>query len=381
MPSMELHSSSATFASFSRSLLSFQRDPDDLQQEPAGGIQEQGIDAFQLHVADLFAELSSAGGDNILSLLWIRKLLDAFLFCQEEFRFILLNNRHLLSRSPMDRLISDFYDRSVKALDLCNAIRDGIEQVRQWEKHMEIVLIALDPRQSFITQGQIRRAEKALIDLALFIHDEKESSSVLVQRNRSFCRQQRAAAHCRSFSWSVSRSWSATKQLQAIGNNIYVPRSHEVVATSGLANSVFTMNSLLHFVMWVLVAAIPCQDRGLQAHFSILKSFPWGSSVISLHERIMEESKKRERKKSVGLLKEIHQLEKCTRRLLQLTESVDQLPEGKEVEMIRQEVLGLGDVYNSMNEELILLERQVRDVFHEIVRSRIEGLDCLHKPE
>ncbi|XP_020573699.1 uncharacterized protein LOC110020068 [Phalaenopsis equestris] len=378
---MELQSSSATFASFSRSLLNLHRDLDDLQQEPAGWIQEQGIDAFQLHVAELFAELSAAGGDDLLSLTWIRKLLDAFLFCQEEFRFILFNNRHLLSRSPMDRLISDFYDRGVKALDLCNAIRDGIEQVRQWEKLMEIVLIALDPRQSFISQGQIRRSEKALIDLAFFIHDEKESSSVTVQRNRSFSLQQRAAGHYRSYSWSVSRSWSAAKQLQAIGNNIYFPRSHEVVATSGLANSVFTMNSLLHFVMWVLVAAIPCQDRGLQAHFSILKSFPWGASVISLHERIMEESKKRERKKSVGLLKEIHQLEKCTLRLLQLTESVEQFPEREEEEMIRQAVLGFGHVYNSMKDDLDLLERQIRHVFHEIVHSRIDGLDCLHKPK
>ncbi|KAL0908325.1 hypothetical protein M5K25_022814 [Dendrobium thyrsiflorum] len=378
MPAMNYQGSS-----FGRSLLSLRREQVDAQLD-TGSSRERELDCFQRLVADLFSDLSS-DCEELLSLLWIRKLLEAFLLSLEEFRIILFNNGPILSQAPLDRLISEFYERSVKALDICNAIRDGIEQIRQWQKHIEIVLIALDPHHTPIGGGQLRRAKKALTDLAILMLDVKDSASVLAQRNRSFGRNSTSSSkdrgHFRSLSWSVSRSWSAAKQLQAIGNNINAPRVNDVVATNGVVNPIFTMNTMLHFVMWALVAAIPCQDRGLQTHFSIPRNFPWGPSVLLLHERIAEESKKKERKNSLGLLKEIHQIEKCIRNLLELMDSVQfPLTEEKEMEL-RQGVLVLSNVHDAMKEELDPLESQAREVFHRIVRSRTEGLDCLHNQQ
>ncbi|PKA47004.1 hypothetical protein AXF42_Ash011678 [Apostasia shenzhenica] len=402
MPAMDYQGSSVPFASVGRSILSLRReqghsvdghhDPGSSQEQE----QEQELDFFQQHVTDLFMNLSSAitadgvassGGEELLCLPWVRRLLDTFLICQEEFRAILVNNYWLFSRPPLDRLISEFYERSVKALDVCNAIRDGIEQIRQWKRHIEIILVALDPGDKPITQGQIRRAKKALMDLAAAMLDEKESTSVLAQRNRSFGRgsqssrkDHRAGGYFRSLSWSVSRSWSAARQLQTIGN-IYAPRGHEVVATSGLAIPIFTMSSVLHFVMWALVAAIPCQDRGLQTHFSIPRNFSWGNPILSLHDRIVEESKKRERRNSIALLKEIHDIEKCARHLLEPIDSL-QFPLTKEnEEELRQGAQKLANFCDAIDRELDPLERQVREVFHRIVRSRTEGLDCLNKQE
>ncbi|KAG0499733.1 hypothetical protein HPP92_003986 [Vanilla planifolia] len=388
MPAMEHQGSSVSFTALGRSLLSLRREQVDAPQEPSSS-DDTDLDSFQRHVTDLFANLSSADGDELLSLLWVRKLLDAFLLCHEEFRVILFNKRSVLSRPPMDCIISEYHDRSVKALDVCNAIRDGIEQVRQWQKHLEIVLIALNSRWNPVGVGQLRRAKKAVADLAMLMLDEKDSASVLAQRNRSFGHsrpssgkdQRRAGGHLRSLSWSISRSWSASKQLQSIGNNICAPRGHEVVATGSLSNPVFTMNMVIYFVMWALVAAIPCQDRGLQAHFSIPRSFPWGSSVHSLHERIMEESKKKERKNSVGLLKEIHQIEKCTRKFLELTDSLQYPLPAENMVALGRLMQDFTAVYDSINVELEQLELQVREVFQTIVRSRTESLDYFHEPE
>ncbi|ONK57548.1 uncharacterized protein A4U43_C09F1620 [Asparagus officinalis] len=192
------------------------------------GDQESGdLDSFQRHVADLLAAASDSG--ELLSLSWISKLLGSFLLIQEEFRSVLLRNSSLL-RPPLDRSVSDFFERSVKALDVCNAIRDGIDQVRQWRNHLEIVVTALGAK--FIGEGQIRRAKKALTDLTILMLDEKESGSVVSCRNRSFCQSKdRSRPHFRSLSWSVSRSWSAARQLQAIGANLSAPRSNEIVAT------------------------------------------------------------------------------------------------------------------------------------------------------
>ncbi|KAF8411626.1 hypothetical protein HHK36_004184 [Tetracentron sinense] len=375
--------SSAPFASFGRSILSIRRDQvHSMEGNHEASSLELELESFQKQVADRFHDLSAVNSEDLLSLSWIRRLLDAFICCQEEFRVILFNNKALLSRPPLDRLINEFFERSVKGLDVCNAIRDGIEQIRQWQKHLEIVLCALDSHQRTLGEGQFRRAKKALIDLAIGMLDEKDSGSVLAHRNRSFgrnntSRDNRPPGHFRSLSWSISRNWSAAKQLLAIGNNLAAPRGNEITATNGLAVPVFTMNSVLLFVMWALVAAIPCQDRGLQTHFSIPRQFIWAAPILSLHERILEESKKRERRNASGLLKEIHQIEKCARHMTELADSVQfPLIEEREAE-VRQAVKELSQVCEATKDGLDPLERQVREVFHRIVRSRTEGLGSL----
>ncbi|KAL6996692.1 hypothetical protein U1Q18_006821 [Sarracenia purpurea var. burkii] len=120
--------------------------------------------------------------------------------------------------------------------------------------------------------------------------------------------------HFRSLSWRVSQSWSATRRLQAIGNNLAALGSSEIVATSGLTVTVFTLNSVLLFAMRALASAILCQDRGLQAYFSIPRQFTWAAPVLSPHSKILEESKNRDRRNACGSLKEIIQnLARCRR--------------------------------------------------------------------
>ncbi|ONK57549.1 uncharacterized protein A4U43_C09F1630 [Asparagus officinalis] len=138
------------------------------------------------------------------------------------------------------------------------------------------------------------------------------------------------------------------------------------------------MSSVLLFVMWALVAAIPCQDRGLNAHFSMPRSFPWAVSISSMHERILEESRKRDRRKASGLLREMSCVEKCMRKLNELTDDV-QSPMGEDKEReVREQVKELKEVCEALKEGLESLEMQVREVFHRIVRGRTEGLGCLN---
>ncbi|KAL2334908.1 hypothetical protein Fmac_016121 [Flemingia macrophylla] len=352
-----------------------------------GSSMEQELDLFQRRVTERFLELSSVESGELLSLSWVRKLLDSFMCCQEEFKVILQNHRgHVLKNPQLDRMVGEFFERSVKALDVCNAVRDGVEQIRQWQKLLDIVLCALDHKRS-IGEGQFRRAKRALVDLAIGMLDDKDSNSngSIAHRNRSFGRNNNGSTsrdhhhnslgHFRSLSWSVSRNWSAAKQLQAIGNNLSPPKANDLVATNGLALPIYTMSSILVFVMWALVAAIPCQDRGLGLHFSVPRQLPWAAPVAALHERILEESKKRERKNSCGLLREIQHIERCARVINDLADSV-QFPlseeKGKEVRQIVQDV---SRVCGALKDGLDPLERQVREVFRRIVRDRTEGLD------
>lgn len=346
------------------------------------------LDLFQKQVTDRFHDLSAVGADDLLSIAWIRKLLDVFVSCLEEFRVILVNNKEWVSKPPLDRLVTEFFERSIKALDICNSARDGIEKIRLWQKHLEIVLCALESPQRAWGEGQFRRARKALMDLALTMLDEKESGSIFSQRNRSFGRhntgkdhhrRHHSSGHSRSLSWSVSHSWSAAKQLQSIASNLNPPRANEVAASNGLAVPVFTMSSLLMFVLWVLVAAIPCQDRGVNVHFSIARQFSWATSLHTLQERIIEVSRKRERRSSSGLLKEIYRVERCARHLTDLVDTV-QFPlaeeQKDEVEHGVQELVLICEEFKNV---LDPLERQVSQVFRRIMNCRTEGLDLLSK--
>ncbi|MCD7459737.1 hypothetical protein HAX54_041824 [Datura stramonium] len=382
MPVTDYQGASASFTNFGRSLLSMRRDQvHSMESAHEATSQDLELEAFQKQVAERFNELASVDSDQLLSVPWVRKLLDVFLFCQEQFRSILFNNTANLNKAPMDRYVTEYFDRSVKGLDVCNAIRDGIEQIKQWQKQLEIVMCALENQRS-VGEGQFRRAKKALIDFAIGMLDEKESNTSVAHRNRSFGRnnaqnEHRSLGHFRSLSWSVSRNWSAARQLQAIGNNLAAPKSNEIIATNGLALAVFTMSYVLYFVMWALVAAIPCQDRGLQTHFYVARQFVWAVPILSLHEKILEESKKRDRRNACGLLKEIHEMEKCAHNMNELIDTVHfPITDEKDGE-VKQRVHELGVVYDGLKNGLDPLERQVREVFHRIVRSRTEGLDSI----
>ncbi|KAL8139769.1 hypothetical protein V2J09_005790 [Rumex salicifolius] len=335
------------------------------------------IDAFQNKVAHLFLDLApsnSYSSGEILSLPWLRCLLEVFVICQEEFRVLLLNNKACLANPPLERLIGDFYERSVKALDVCNAIRDGIEQIRQWKKLLEIVFDAIDSGkyrrkncQKSLGEGQIRRAKKALADLSV---------GISLGRINQASKEHKSLR--KSLSWSVSRSWSASRQIHAIGCNLSPPKGSDVSTTNGLTAAVYTMNCVLYIVMWALVAAIPCHDRGLEYYLSIPRYFVWAAPILSIHDRIVEVSKKRERKHTCGLLKEIYRVERWVREMNRVTDSCLEFPIiGEKEAGVRNKVEEIHEVYEGLKKGLEPLERQIRLAFHGIVRSRMQGLDCL----
>ncbi|GAB4827444.1 hypothetical protein Ancab_034328 [Ancistrocladus abbreviatus] len=385
MPSSENHSSSKSLASIGRSIWGIAREQvHSVESIHESNVEDLELQLFQSNVSQRFHDLSSVKDEEFLSLAWMTKLLDAFLSCQEDFRVILLNNKSKVAKPPLDHIVAEYFEKTVKALDICNATREGIEKVRQWEKHIEIVLCALDSRQKAIMgEGQFRRARKALMELAIAMLDEKDSGSVLQQRNRSFGRHNAAKnhrhqpGHSRSLSWSVSHSWSAAKQLQSIANSLVPPHRNEILATSGLAVPVFIMGWVLMLVLWTLVAAIPCQDRGLQCHFSIPRQFSWGAPILLLHERIAEESKKRDRRNSNGLLKEINNIEKCTHLMTDLIDSAELPLADAQRKVLEHEVEELSLVCGALKSGLDPLESQVREVFRMIVNCRVEGLDFL----
>ncbi|KAH6766972.1 hypothetical protein C2S52_017955 [Perilla frutescens var. hirtella] len=380
MPSSNNHGYHIPFASFRRSILTVRSDQ--VHSEMSHGSNIKNLESFQRQVFARFHELSLANADEFLSVSWIHKLLDAFISSQEDFRVLLCENKELLSKSPADKLATEYFDRTIKAMDIFNATRDGVETIRVWQKHLEIVVCALDARQRMVGEGQFRRARKALMDLALVMLDDKDTGSVFSHRNRSFGRKGKehnrsSSGHSRSLSWSVSHNWSASKQLQSIASNLVPPRANEIAATNGLAILIFAMSFILMFVLWIIVASIPCQDRSVQIHFAIPRQFSWSTPLFLLHSRIIDESKKRDRRNSCGLLKEIYQIEKCVHQLTDLVDAA-QFPLSDELKgEVKENVNELSLACEACKTGLDPLERKIRETFRKIMACRSEGLEFL----
>ncbi|XP_073127099.1 protein ROH1A [Henckelia pumila] len=376
----------------------------------------EDLELFQKNVADLFSGLFAAASEDqpssaksaaettdspmtekaicippLLSISWFRNLLDAFLCCEAEFKAVLVSGRDTtqFTRPPLDRLIPDLLERSIKALDVCNAVTHGVELVRHWQKLAQIAVTAL--QQSPIGEGQVRRARKALTTLlASLLLDDKENAGngnvhgKSAERSWSFGRRGGAAAannkdrngrNFSSLSWSVAKSWSSAKQIQAMSANLAAPRGGE---STGLALPVYIMSTILVFVMWALVAAIPCQERtGLATHLPVPKQLAWAQPLVSLQDKIGEDWKKKEKKGNAGLLEEVQRMEKLAQSLVEFSDSFVFPMEEEKAASVASQVAELAEICEKMEEGLGPLQQQVREVFHRIVRSRAEVLDVL----
>lgn len=139
----------------------------------------EDLELFQKHVAIRFSDLLSSSAvpaappaaeetatdvqdayvspplPPFLSISWLRNLLDTFLCCEAEFKAILVSGRDpsQFSKPPFDRQIPDLLERSVKALDVFNAVTHGVELVLHWQKLAEIAVAALE--QEPLGDGQV----------------------------------------------------------------------------------------------------------------------------------------------------------------------------------------------------------------------------------
>ncbi|KAF7828230.1 Protein BYPASS-related [Senna tora] len=364
-----------------------------MAMEPNSHEQEvEDLELFQKHVSDRFSDLlsppsdDSSPSDPLLSIAWLRKLLDMFLCCEAEFKAVLIMDRDpsQMTRPPLDRLVPELLERVVKALDICNALCLGVDSVRNVQKLAEIAVAALEQRP--IGDGQARRAKKALNSLitAMMLEDKDGASAKSTERAWSFGRRgtsstsaqkDRTAGLFRSPSCNMAKNWSAAKQIHAMSSNLVPPRGAEA---SGLASPVYIMSTIFVFVMWTLVAAIPCQERnGLGTHFPVPRQLAWAQPMIGLQEKIAEEWKKKEKKGSAGLLEEMQRLEKIGQSLIDFADGFQFPVEAERLEEVKTQVEGLADICRKMEEGLVPLQQQIREVFHRVVRSRAEFLDVL----
>nr|AAM62975.1 unknown [Arabidopsis thaliana] len=339
--------------------------------------EQEELEDFQKHVAERFAELlppsDSPESYPILSIQWLRKLLDVFMSIESEFHSVLTSNPSQISKPPLDKLVPEMLDRIVKALDICTAVVNGVDSVRQIQRCAEIAVTAL--KQTPLSDGSVRRAKRALTSLLAALNADKNSGSSGGGSGRRSSTDQWSSFGRRSGGSSggggggagcVSKNWSAAKQIQAMTANLVAPRGGE-------ASPMYIMSSVMVMVMWTLVVAVPCQtSNGLMVHVPLPKNQVWASAAVSISERVGEEMKRKETRGG-GLMEEMQRMERIWLKLMEFSEGFRFNGE----EDVVAEVAEMEEICRKMEDGLEGLQRRVREVFHRLVKSRSEILEVI----
>uniref|UniRef100_A0A2C9V223 Uncharacterized protein n=1 Tax=Manihot esculenta TaxID=3983 RepID=A0A2C9V223_MANES len=318
-------------------IISIRRNQVDINHDP----ELEDLELFQRHVVDRFGDLLSpmedvaASSETLLSISWLRKLVDVFLCCEAEFKAVLIMgcDPSQLCKPP-----------AVKALDICNAVSSGVESVRQYQKFAEIAVSALE--QKPMDDGQMIRRKVLRVQI--------EHGLSGGEGNTNSANKEQVPGYFRSLSMIVAKNWSASKQIQAMCSNLVPPRGGE---PTGLALPVYVMSSVMVLVMWALVATLPCQERSeLATHFQIPRQLTCAHSMTGLQEKIGEEWKKKEKKGSMGLLEEIDNMEKLALSLIDIANGFQFPGETEKIEEVAAQVAELAEICMRMEEGLIPLQ-------------------------
>nr|CAD1837226.1 unnamed protein product [Ananas comosus var. bracteatus] len=305
------------------------------------------VDRFQSHVARRLRTLlpsdsdsDSAAGAPLLSLRFLSKLLDVLVSCDREFCHLLLlllnpSSASLLSSKPA----AEFLDRSVRALDLCNAASAALLSLRHWRRQADVAASAAALRRR-------RALRRALGKLFAAAADSPGSGG------RS------ASARFLSKNWSGGGGGAAA------------------AAPGGMAAAAGTMSCLLAFAAWALAAAVPFLDRPAAPPPLPPRQTQWAAAMAALQERIAEECSQR-RRAGFGVLAEVRAVETRARCLTELLDK-EGAPAAEEDELSAK-AAELAEACRALEEGTEPLERQVRAVFHRVATTRAEVIRCLDR--
>ncbi|KAG0454286.1 hypothetical protein HPP92_025590 [Vanilla planifolia] len=317
------------------SVLSFRRNQIDYM-EPST---EEEMYLLELLHSRLAASLQSLHSYPNLSLPFLNELLDALLCTGFDFKallFLLLSrNPALISLPSLDRAVSYLLDFYIKVLDICNDVSLSLTSLRHWNGHADIAATALRP-----SPPQLSRASRAL--------------SRLLLRN--------------SLEKKMTRSWSAPRQLQSTPVCFAAPRGSDFGSAGVLAAAVHAMSTLLVFTIWAMTAAFPCCGGTVSPPVPSPASGPrqmaWAVAMVGLQERIVGE-REREGKGEVWMLAETQAVERLGREVMEAMRNEE---ETAAVAAKMEEAI------QDLGEGLGLFEKNLREVFDCVVRSREEVL-------
>lgn len=305
----------------------------------------QNLESFQSYISELLEDLSSAESDELMSIPWLHKLLNALSMSLDRFIEIIRENQLKLSESPIKKIVSSYLEMSVISLDLLNAVYDRIDAIVRWNDYSLCTAVYA------LNRCHYDRANRAIKDFPQII-EVKSTGEV-------------------SFNSMLPKDWSAYKKLQVISDNNKSPPKGIRGEIGGISVTIFSIRFMEFLTLWILVAAIPCHGKknlNIRSKVSI-QGFKWCDSIVSLRKRVMKLDSDCNRRNGMVLIKEMRDIENCWQLVISL---IDSAPSEERKRAIGEAAIDLGKGSESLKVGLNFLRELVREVFRKMMSFRNE---------
>lgn len=351
-------SSSSLFASLGAALHSFSSPLFFLKVSIPTAKTNPALSAFESDLASQLDRLQSAFCDDItgssyLSMPWLCRAMQLVLSTHASAEAFVPDLQQALSHGDT-KWLDEYLDDSVKLLDICNALREAIEEIKSYHGHVELALHALE--EAYMGEAQLRRARNALRKCTDALRRKHEESSHLGQRRSKL-------EKCSSM---LRRMGGKLSMEDASKGNFFMVSYAAQVATI--------------FICGVLTTTLSLKAPGRPlSTISVDGQSTWASSLISLQQRLKEQMERKKAKGANALLEELYETDIAVR---SLQDRVEKLLNAKAFPLradrildLRQSAGSLRDCSIELSHGLAPLQLHVEGVFKALITSRMALLD------
>lgn len=317
------------------------------------------LQEFEIKMVEKFDALKEAGEElGFLSIDWLLQALSVVLSTHANVEALIPNLTFPLSNRD-DKWVDEYLDDSAKLLDVCNVLREGISELEQYQMLVQVAIRNLQVKESG-KDANYYRARNALQDCM-----------AAIKKKDTEYRQGHAK----------SKLESCSSMLRTMGERLVNPKAMEAVKGNGFLNAIYGAKVTTIFLCGLVVIALACKPKRPLVNLHVSSQCLWASSLLSLQQRVKEETDKRKNKGSIALLRELDNVDSLVRRLY---EGVDKKLNEKsmffnaeEAEKLSVLVEELASGSENLGRGLAPLEECVNELFRSLIASRIALLDIL----
>ncbi|XP_024362397.1 protein BPS1, chloroplastic [Physcomitrium patens] len=315
---------------------------------------------FETRLKERLDALKPAGEEKgFLSVDWLLQAMSIVLATHANVEVLIPESQLSLSLSRDDKWVDEYLDDSAKLLDVCNVLKEGISEVEHYQMLVQLALHTLDNKEIY---GELKhsRARNALA----------ECKEAIVRKDTEY-RQ----------GFPKSKLENCSSMLRTIGEKLVNPKGQEAYKGNGFLNAIYGAKVTTIFLCGLLVTALACKPKRPLATLSVASHYKWSPSLISLQQRVKEETDKRKNKGSIALLRELDNVDASVRRLhdvldQHLSERAFPLSR-KQARELAQAVEALRIHSSDLEQGLTPLEAQVNELFRVLIASRLALLDII----
>lgn len=319
------------------------------------------LQEFETRLRDRLDSLKLAGEEkSFLSIDWLLQAMSIVLATHANVEALIPESQLALSLHRDDKWVDEYLDDSAKLLDVCNILKEGISEVEHYQMLVQFALHNLDNREISGAELKYSRARNALAEC-------REA----IKRKDTEYRQ----------GFPKSKLENCSSMLRTMGDKLVTPKGEEAMKGNGFLNAIYGAKVTTIFLCGLLVTALACKPKRPLTNLSVASHYKWSPSLVSLQQRVKDETDKRKTKGSIALLRELDSVDASVQRLHEildqhLTErafplSREQAQElNLEVEALRKHSWELGN-------GLSPLEVQVNELFRMLIASRLALLDII----